>query len=276
MELNIFNFHEWKPLEIFGFTHAFWTIHIDTLLCTWIAMIALFFTCKVLVHILTKQPESMATFIIKSTTKSIIEMATETLGRFDQSCFTFSMGLFLFSAFCTLVSLIPFVEEATRDINTTFALALISFIFVQYQGFKAHGASHLKEYTQPFIFMLPMHVIGDLAKITSMSFRLFGNILAGSVILQLMFLALAKIGPYITYYALFVGALVLCVHGLTKLNPKYKALEKHLPKLYAIFFLPAGLQFFFGLFEGLIQSGIVALLTLTYTGLTINNHPSDS
>lgn len=276
MDLDIFSFHEWRPLAEFGFTASFWTIYIDTILCSWLAMVVLFLTSKAITYCLKTYPESLPSFIIKYATRSLINVATETLGAFNAPCFTFSMGLFLFSFFCTIVSLIPFVEEATHDVNTTFALSFLSFVFVQSQGFKAHGLSHLKEYTQPFILMLPMHIVGDLAKITSMSFRLFGNILAGSVILQLMFLALANIFPYIGAYMACVGAMLLLAHIVIKINPRYDYLNDFLPWLYAVFFLPAGVQFFFGLFEGLIQSFIIALLTLTYTGLSINSNQTDS
>ncbi len=276
MDLAIFSFHEWTPLSAFGLKSALWTIHIDTVICTWIAMFALFASCMGIVYCIKNYPNSMPSFIINYITRAMVNMTTETIGSFNHSCFTFAMGLFLFSFFCTLVSLIPGIEEATRDVNTTFALSLLSFLFVQSQGFKAHGLSHLNEYVQPFAFMLPMHIVGDLAKITSMSFRLFGNILAGSVILQLMFLALAKLQPYLTYTVLVIGGIVLVVHALTIFNPRLIHLKNMLPKFYVIFFLPAAVQLFFGLFEGLIQSGIIALLTLTYTGLTTNDHSSDS
>jgi F-type H+-transporting ATPase subunit a len=276
MELEIFNFHSWTPLAAFGFVHTFWTLYIDTILCSWLAMIALFFICKAITYVLKHYPQSLPSFIIKSITRGFIGVAEETLGTFDASCFSFAMGMFLFAFSCTLVSLIPGVEEATHDVNTTFALSFVSFLFVQFQGFKAHGFSHLKEYTEPFIFMLPMHIVGDLAKITSMSFRLFGNILAGSVILQLMFFAMAKLSTAICYYSLAVGVLFAAIHIFTKISPKYSYLQRVPSWFYGVFFFPAGIQLFFGLFEGLIQSFIVALLTLTYTGLSINSHKSDS
>jgi len=276
MDLVIFGFHAWTPLAAFGFTNPFWTIYIDTILCSWLAMIALFFASKIATYILRTYPLGMVSFVIKSTTRALIGITKETLGTFDASCFTFAIGMSLFAFFCTLVSLIPFVEEATRDVNTTFALSIASFLFVQTQAFKAHGLSHLKEYTQPFIFMMPMHIVGDLAKITSMSFRLFGNILAGSVILQLTFFALANMFRYVNYYLLGVSILFIALHALIKINSKYAHLSKYLPYSYMIFFLPAGIQLFFGLFEGLIQSFIIALLTLTYTGLATNSHETKS
>ena len=269
MELSIFGFHSKNIFEPLGLTHPFWTLHLDTIVCTWFGMICLFTTCKVITFFLKKRPESLVPFAAEYVTTSLISVTTETLGQFDTSSFIMAFSLFLFSFFCTLVSMIPHVEEATRDINTTFAIALISFCFVQYKGFKIHGLSHLKEYVHPFILMLPMHIIGDLAKITSMSFRLFGNILAGSVILQLMFIALTPAFPYLAIYAIIIAGVALIFYLLKNQLPSIAPLNEKLIYLYGIFLLPAGLQLFFGLFEGLLQSGVIALLTLTYTGLTI-------
>jgi F0F1-type ATP synthase membrane subunit a len=218
-------------------------------------------------YFIQNRPESSAAFILKSITKTLITTTTETLGSFDLQSFNVSFSLFLFAFSCTLVSLIPHIEEATRDINTTFAIALISFCFIQYKGFQAHGLHHLKEYVQPFFFMLPMHLIGDVAKITSMSFRLFGNILAGSVILQLMFMVLSSFFPYLAGYLLILITLSGTTYLLKNHFSFVERFQSYLQLLYLVFLIPAGLQLFFGLFEGLLQSGVIALLTLTYTGL---------
>ena len=74
------------------------------------------------------------------------------------------------------------MEEPTQNLNTTLALAMTSFFYVQYNGIRAHGIKgYLKEYTEPFIIMAPLHIISKLASIVSMSFRLFGNIYGGAI-----------------------------------------------------------------------------------------------
>ena len=270
MDLAIFSFHTFSPFKQYGFTNQFWDIHIDTIGFTWLGMIVLFLGCTYIMNTLKKKPRGLTAFTAKYITKMLVGLTVETLGTFNEACFTTAFGLFAFAFACTIVSLIPHVEEATRDLNTALAIGLISFISVQIQAFKAHGLGHLKEYTQPFVFMLPMHIIGDLAKITSMSFRLFGNILAGSVILSLMFLVLERFFAVIGGYFISLTLIFLALYLLRRSNPKYSYLNSYMPIISGLFFGLAGIQVFFGLFEGLIQAGVVALLTLTYTGMAIN------
>ncbi len=270
MDLAIFDFHVISPLQRFGLTHPFWDIHIDTIAFTWIGMAILFAGCIFTIKKLRENPLGKVAFTAKYITKALVDLTIETLGSFNEACFTTAFSLFAFSFSCTLASLIPHVEEATRDLNTALAIGVISFFAVQIEAFKAHGLSHLKEYTQPFVFMLPMHIIGDLAKITSMSFRLFGNILAGSVILGLMMLVLEKFYVYVTGYFLFIVFVFLAFYILRHVNPKYTYFNAYMPIVSGLFFCLAGVQFFFGLFEGLIQAGVIALLTLTYTGMAVN------
>jgi len=272
MDLAIFSFHTLTPLKSLGLTNAFWGINIDTLGLTWLSMAVLFLGCWCIIRNIRKNPNGILAFGAKYTTKTLVGLTIETLGSFNESCFTTAFGLFAFIFSCTIVSLIPHpeFEEATRDLNTALAIGLISFISVQIQAFKAHGIGHLKEYTHPFVFMVPMHIVGDLAKITSMSFRLFGNILAGSVILSLMFLVLERFFLYVGGYFISLAVVFLIMYFLRKINPKYTSLSTYLPVVSSFFFALAGIQIFFGLFEGLIQAGVVALLTLTYTGMAIN------
>lgn len=270
MDLAIFSFETLSPLKQWGFTNPFWDIHIDTIKCTWLAMLALFLACSYIVKILTSHPDGLVAFSTKYITQTLIGLTIETVGTFNESSFYTAFGLFLFAFSCTIVSLIPHVEEATRDLNTALAIGIISFISVQIQAFKIHGVGHLKEYTQPFAFMLPMHIIGDLAKITSMSFRLFGNILAGSVILSLMFLFLERFFTFVSSYFASIILIFLVIYALQRKNPKYDFLRSYMTIIASFFFALAGIQIFFGLFEGLIQAGVVALLTLTYSGMAIN------
>ena len=73
---------------------------------------------------------------------------------------------------------VPLVRSGTADLNTTVALALISVISTQFLGIRNSGIlRHLKH------FLNPMEIISELSKILSFSFRLFGNVFAGEVLL---------------------------------------------------------------------------------------------
>jgi F0F1-type ATP synthase membrane subunit a len=92
---------------------------------------------------------------------------------------------------------LPFVRVPSTDLNMTLALALIAFTLIQFIGFKALGIRYLtKFFAFSTLFKSPLggidaavgllELIGDFAKILSFSFRLLGNIFAGSILLFVM------------------------------------------------------------------------------------------
>ena len=92
---------------------------------------------------------------------------------------------------------LPFVRVPSTDLNMTLTLAIISFVMIQFIGFKALGIGYLtKFFNFATLFKSPLggidvavgllELIGDFAKILSFSFRLLGNIFAGSILLFVM------------------------------------------------------------------------------------------
>jgi F-type H+-transporting ATPase subunit a len=92
-------------------------------------------------------------------------------------------------------TLVPILRPPTADLNMTLALALVTFTTVQVLGIRAHGVGgrikHMAD--PPFIF--PIELVSEFGRIISLSARLFGNVLAGEVLLAVMYAAanLAKI-----------------------------------------------------------------------------------
>lgn len=92
---------------------------------------------------------------------------------------------------------LPFVRVPSTDLNMTLTIALISFVMIQFIGFKALGIGYLtKFFNFSTLFKSPLggidvavgllELIGDFAKVLSFSFRLLGNIFAGSILLFVM------------------------------------------------------------------------------------------
>ena len=83
--------------------------------------------------------------------------------------------------------LVPFMRTATTDLNLPLALALISVFWTQVQGFRALGLGYLKRFFNFSGFLEAivgfLELVSELAKIISFSFRLFGNIFAGTILL---------------------------------------------------------------------------------------------
>lgn len=112
----------------------------------------------------------------------------------------FLVALFLYILVMNLFGLTGILIPPTSTLNMTVALAVVAIIYVQWQGIRAHGlGGYLKHFWgEPWWLgplMLPLHIIGELAKPLSLAFRLFGNIFGEeTVIVQITLL-----GPLVVF-----------------------------------------------------------------------------
>ncbi len=99
--------------------------------------------------------------------------------------------LFIFIFVSNLIGLIPGFFPPTASLNTTLACALTVVIFTHVIGIKYHGAAYIKHFLGPVWWMipiiLPIEIIGHLARILSLSFRLFGNMMGHELVLGILF-----------------------------------------------------------------------------------------
>ncbi len=124
-------------------------------------------------------------------------------------------SLFLFILVCNLQGLFPGFDSPTANINTTLALALVSFAATHYIGVRRHGFAYVKHFMGPMWalapLMLPIELISHLARVMSLTFRLFGNMVAKHKLL----LVLALLAPYIAPVPILgLGLLVSFVQAL--------------------------------------------------------------
>ncbi len=86
-------------------------------------------------------------------------------------------SLFLYIILMNLWGLIPLMHSPTNKLNTTLALAIVVFFTTQYEGIRVKGAwKYFKHFMGLCFLMLPIHLIGELARPVSLSLRLFGNL----------------------------------------------------------------------------------------------------
>ncbi len=120
-------------------------------------------------------------------------------------------ALFLFMLLSNWLGIIPHLEEPTKDLNTPLSLGIMGFLIAHYAGIKSKGfKAYAREYFQPMFFMMPLNVIGELAKIVSISFRLFGNVMGGSIIILVVsHLTYSIVLPPLlnAFFGLFVGTI---------------------------------------------------------------------
>ncbi len=268
MSLGIFDHATCAPFAFLGLTGTFWEVNTDIIIGTWVAMAVITIISLIGRWSLTREGRLISSGYEK-TIGFFMHLTTESFGIFNYKYFAFITSLFLFTFMCCLVGLIPHVEEATRDLNTTLALSLTSFLYIQREKIKTHGVGgFLKEFIHPFVVMAPIHIVGELSKIASMAFRLFGNILGGGVILS-MILDLVGSQQIIFYSVLAVVVIMaLCSRAFRVLQQNH-IFQTIYSVITSMLFIITWLQLFLGVFEGLIQSFVLTMLTTTYLSMAI-------
>ena len=116
----------------------------------------------------------------------------------------------------------------TNDINTTVALALLTSISYFYAGIKKKGLGYFNRYIQPAAFLLPINVLEDVTKPLSLSFRLFGNILADELVVGVLVGLVPLVVPIpIMLLGLFTSAIQALVFATLAGAYIGEALEDH-------------------------------------------------
>jgi len=187
------------------------TINIEVVIMTWIVFVLL-----IVFALFAGRKRQLLPRPIQSVGELIISMlyglTEDALGK--QLAKTYAplvCALFMFLLLSNWLGIIPHLDEPTKDLNTTLGLGIMGFFIAHYAGIKSKGfRAYIKEYFQPIFFMMPLNVIGELAKIVSISFRLFGNIMGGSIIILVVsYLTYNLVLPPLlnAFFGLFVGTI---------------------------------------------------------------------
>jgi F-type H+-transporting ATPase subunit a len=173
--------------------HFYWNIagflaHGQVLLVIWFVAIILLLLSVLGTRNVERIPTGFQNFM-ESAVDFVTDIARDQLGEsFYKEWIPFIGTLFFFIFGCNWAgALIPWklielpegeLAAPTNDINTTVALALLTSFAYFYAGLSKKGLGYFKRYIQPIPLLLPINILEDFTKPLSLSFRLFGNILA--------------------------------------------------------------------------------------------------
>lgn len=116
----------------------------------------------------------------------------------------------------------------TNDINTTVALALLVSLAYFYAGFRKRGLGYFAKYIEPTPILLPIAILEDFTKPLSLSFRLFGNILADELVVGVLVLLVPLIVPLpVMLLGLFTSAIQALVFATLAAAYIGEAMEGH-------------------------------------------------
>ena len=222
-----FFIHSLTPVQFLGQTVYFTTTHVSILI---VMTILVLLAVVVRVKIKGKSIEDKPTGILNA-----IELAVEMLesmvkgsmGKSANKYMNYIGTLFLFLLFSNISGLLG-LRPPTADYGVTFPLGTITFVLIQYNNIKWNKTAAFTDLFKPLPFLFPINLIGELAVPFSISLRLFGNVVSGTVIMALIYGLLSKIailwpGVLHAYFDLFSGAIqtyVFCMLTMVFISQK--------------------------------------------------------
>ena len=182
---------------------------------SWLIMLVLVVGALLLsrgAQLLPKKGQNLLEMIVGGLEDFMVEIT----GPEGRAFFPFIATIFLYILLCNLIGLIPGFFSPTANINTTLSLALCTFVLTHIIGIKFHGAKYIKHFFGPVWALAPLmliiEIIGHLARVMSLSVRLFGNIFGKEKILGILF---ALAGLYLAPLPiLFLGILVSFIQAV--------------------------------------------------------------
>jgi len=122
-----------------------------------------------------------------------------------------TIGIFIFIS--NVIGIIPGFESPTSNINVTLPLALVVFIYYNYEGIREHGVKHyFAHFAGPVPIlaplMFPIEIVSHFSRIISLSFRLFGNIKGDDLFLWVLLMLVPYLVPLPAYLLLTFSALL--------------------------------------------------------------------
>ncbi|MEZ0372930.1 MAG: F0F1 ATP synthase subunit A [Candidatus Sericytochromatia bacterium] len=177
---------------------GFMSVHLNTLIMTWIVMAVLITMAVVATRKLSKKPDTKQIFF-----ESLVDLphfvVKSQIAHNTARYVPFIGSLFLFILVSDWLGLIPWrvlelfgtpegfeLASPTNDLNTNGALAMTALASYWFFGISKKGLSHFKHYFSPMWFLFPLNMMEDVSRPLSLSFRLFGNILGGEIVIGIL------------------------------------------------------------------------------------------
>jgi F-type H+-transporting ATPase subunit a len=173
----------------------------------------------------------------------VYNFVKNTMGKHNVGFAPYIGTLFFFLILCNALGMLG-QRAATADVNFAFAMGILVFFLIQINSVKSKGVKgYLTHFAEPFPFMVPIKIIEEIVFPVSLSFRLFGNILAGYIILELY------------------------MHLMGSLSDKL-----HFPIPFFQTILPLPVNAFFDIFEPFLQAFVFSMLTMSFIARAIVVH----
>ena len=159
--------------------------------------------------------------------EGVEEQSEAIIGHGYERFTSYLTALFLFILLCNLVGLIPGLESPTADPTVPLGFAVVTFLYYHYHGIRVNKGSYIKQFLGPvwwlYWLLFPIEVISHLARILSLTVRLYANMFAGDL-LTIAFFSLVPIGIPLVFLGLHLGVAVVQAYVFAVLAAIYLGL----------------------------------------------------
>lgn len=158
---------------------------------SWLVMLILIVAAKLATRTIQMVPSGGQNFF-EAVLGGFEEFAVDVMGEHGRPYFPIVATLFLYILVMNWIGLVPGMLSSTSNVNTPLSMALSVFVITIFVGVKTHGVGYIKHFTGPFWWlaplMLPIEIIGFLARVVSLTLRLFGNVMGEDLVMIILFL----------------------------------------------------------------------------------------
>ena len=208
---------------------------------SFLVMISIIGLCLYMTHGLKVKAETKRQVIVEWIVEKVEKLVNESMGEYFSGFAPFIAAIMALSAFSSLLSLFG-LYPPTSDVNIVAGWAILVFVLITYYKLKGGPLKYFKGFLEPVPILAPINIIGEVATPLSMTFRHYGNVLAGTVISTLLASALQGLSAKVLGW--LPGVLA------------------DIPVLQIG--IPAVLSVYFDVFSGCLQAYIFAMLTMMY------------
>jgi F-type H+-transporting ATPase subunit a len=171
-----------------------------------VAIVLLVFFILVRARLSVERPGGLQ-HIVEGLHGFIQNQSEEIIGHHSEGFTPFLMALGLFILLSNLMGIIPGFESPTASPAVPLGCAIASFVYYQLEGLRKHGAAYIKQFIGPMLLlapiMLPIELISHVARMLSLTVRLFANMFAGDLV-TLVFFSLVPLGVPVLFMGLHI------------------------------------------------------------------------
>jgi F-type H+-transporting ATPase subunit a len=153
-----------------------------------------------------------AQHLAEITHEFVTEQGESIIGHGHKRFASYLTVLGLFILLCNLLGLVPGLESPTASPVVPLGFALVTFLYYHFHGIRSNGFGYVKQFLGPVWWLspllLPIEVISHLARVLSLTVRLYANMFAGDLV-TLAFFSIVPIGIPLVFLGLHLGVAVV-------------------------------------------------------------------